>query len=98
MAAMSENCVKVLNYLKEVNGENVTAADIGEAIGLSKKQVDGIVTAGLQKKGLSVRVPAEIRLADNTHKSVKFIRLTDAGMAFRPGIDDVEAPAEKEAE
>ena len=28
------------------------------------------------------RVPAEIELADGTHKAVKFIRLTEAGKAF----------------
>ena len=32
--AMKENSVKVLNYLKEVNGQQVTAADVAEALGL----------------------------------------------------------------
>ena len=94
--AMSEKTVKVLNYLKEINGENVTAADIsaalgGDETGFSKKSVDGIVTSGLQRKGLAERVPAEIELPDGTHKSVKFIHLTEAGKAFVPGVDDVEA-------
>ena len=48
--AKSEKTVKVLNYLKEINGENVTAADIsaalgGDETGFSKKSVDGIVTS-----------------------------------------------------
>ena len=73
-----------------------TSADISEALGgdeagYSKKSVDGIVTSGLQRKGLAERIPAEIQLEDGTHKPVKFIRLTDAGMAFTPGVDDVEA-------
>lgn len=98
--AMSEKTVKVLNYLKEINGENVTAADIsaalgGDETGFSKKSVDGIVTSGLQRKGLAERIPAEIKLEDGTHKPVKFIRLTAAGMEFTPGVDDVE-PAKAE--
>lgn len=93
---MSEKTKTVLNYLKGIQGENVTSADISEALGgdeagYSKKSVDGIVTSGLQRKGLAERIPAEIQLEDGTHKPVKFIRLTDAGMAFTPGVDDVEA-------
>lgn len=88
--AMKENSKNVLNYLKGINGENVTAADVAEALGLEKRQVDGIFTSALQRKGLGVRVPAEIELDDGTHKAVKFLRLTDAGMAFDPDAE-VEA-------
>lgn len=94
--AMSEKTAKVLDYLKEIDGENVTAADIAEALDMEKKSVDGIVTSGLQRKGLAERVPAEIQLEDGTHKQVKFIKLTAAGKEFVPGVDDVE-PA-KDAE
>jgi hypothetical protein len=76
--------------LKGINGENVTAADVAEALGLEKRQIDGIFTSALQRKGLGVRVPAEIELEDGTHKAVKFLRLTDAGMAFDPDAE-VEA-------
>lgn len=88
--AMKENSKNVLNYLKSINGENVTAADVAEALSLEKRQVDGIFTSALQRKGLGVRVPAEIELEDGTHKAVKFLRLTDAGMAFDPDAE-VEA-------
>ena len=47
--AMSEKTVKVLNYLKEIDGSNVTAADIADALDMEKKSVDGIVTSGLQR-------------------------------------------------
>ena len=43
--AMKENSKKVLNYLKEINGSAVTAADVAEALGLEKRQVDGIFTS-----------------------------------------------------
>jgi hypothetical protein len=82
--AMSENSKKVLNYLKEINGENVTAADVAETLGLEKRQIDGIFTSAIQRKGLGVRVPAEIELEDGTHKAIKFLQLTDEGMAFDP--------------
>lgn len=85
--AMKENSKKVLNYLKEVAGENVTAADVAEVLGLEKRQVDGIFTSAIQRKGLGVRTPAEIELEDGTHKAVKFLSLTEAGMAFDPDAD-----------
>ena len=90
--AMKENSKKVLNYLKEINGENVTAADVAVALGLEKRSVDGIFTAAIQRKGLGVRTPAEIELEDGTHKQVKFLSLTPAGMGFDP--DATEEAAE----
>ncbi len=84
---MKENSVKVLNYLKEINGSNVTSGDVADALGLEKRQVDGIFTSAIQRKGLGIRVPAEVELDDDTHKAVKFLKLTDAGMAFDPASE-----------
>ena len=64
--AMSENSRKILNYLKEMNGTNLTAADVASALGLEKKTVDGAFTSAIQRKGLGVRTPAEIELEDGT--------------------------------
>ena len=88
--AMKENSKKVLNYLKEINGENVTAADVAAALGLEKRSVDGIFTSAIQRKGLGVRTPAEIELEDGTHKQVKFLSLTAAGLAFDPDAEEAE--------
>lgn len=85
--AMKENSLKVFNYLKAANGADVTAADIAEATGLEKKVVDGCVTSALQRKGYAERIPAEITLEDGSHKSVKFIHLTPAGMELDPTAD-----------
>lgn len=82
--AMSDNSKKVLNYMKEISGADVTAADVAAALGLEKRQVDGIFTSAIQRKGYGVRIPAEIELEDGSHKPVKFLKLTDAGMAFDP--------------
>ena len=82
--AMKENSKKVLNYLKEINGQkDVTSADVAVAVDLGKRQVDGIFTA-FQKKGLGVRVPAEAELEDGTHKPIKLLTLTEEGMNFDP--------------
>ena len=88
--AMKENSKKVLNYFKEVNGSNVTAADVAEALGLEKRQVDGIFTSAIQRKGLGIRTAAEVELEDGTHKGVKFLSLTTAGMSFDPDAEDAE--------
>ena len=77
-------------YLKSINGADVTAADVAEALGLEKRSVDGIFTSAIQRKGLGVRTPAEIQLEDGTHKQVKFLSLTPAGMAFDPDSSEEE--------
>ena len=87
MAKMKENSRKVLEYLKANNGKDLTSADVAEALGLEKRSVDGIFTSAIQRKGLGVRTPAEIELEDGTHKAVKFLSLTEAGMAFDPDAD-----------
>jgi len=85
---MKANSRRVFEYLKRINGENVTSADVAEELGIEKKSVDGIFTSALQRKGLGVRVPAEIELPDGTHKAVKFLRLTDAGMDYDPDLEE----------
>ena len=86
--AMKENTKNVLNYLKSVNGSDVTAADVADALGLEKRQVDGIFTSALQRKGFGIRVPAEVELEDGSHKAIKFLRLTDAGMNLDPDAEE----------
>lgn len=82
--AMSENSAKVLTYLKGLEGADVTANDVAETLGLTSKQVNGIFTGGIQRKGLGIREEAEIQLEDGTHKKVKFLKLTEEGMNFDP--------------
>lgn len=83
---ITENSKMVLNYLKENDGKDLIAAQIAEATGLNSRQVNGVVTA-FAKKGLMVRVPAEIENEDKTHTAVKLIQLTDEGRAFDPEAD-----------
>lgn len=85
--AVSENTIRVINYLKENVGVALTAADVAEALDLETKQVNGIFTSGIQRKGLGIRTPAEIELEDGMHKQVKLLSLTDEGLAWEPTVD-----------
>lgn len=82
--ALKPNALAVFEYVKENDGADFVAQDIAEALGLEVKSINGIITSAFQKKGLMIREEAEIKLADGTHKKVKFIRLTDAGREFDP--------------
>lgn len=93
--AVSEKSLLVLDYLKGIGDENVTAKDIAAALDMTDKAVNGIVTAGLiRNKNLAERIPAEIENEDGTHATVKFIKLTDAGKNY----DHAAAVAADEAE
>ncbi|MCF0124562.1 MAG: hypothetical protein HUJ68_02190 [Clostridia bacterium] len=80
--AVSMNTVKVIEYLQGINGADITANDVAEALGLSSRQVNGIFTGGIQRKGLGVREDAEIKLEDGSLKKVKFLKLTEEGAAL----------------
>ena len=88
--AMSTNSKMVFEFLKENNGVDLTAADVAEALSLEKRQIDGIFTSAIQRKGYGVRVPGEIELEDGTHKAVKWLHLTDEGMALVLDAADAE--------
>ena len=90
--AMSVNTLNILNYLKKTTaaGQDVTATDVAEALGVDVKVVNGAFTSGIQRKELGERIPAEIELEDGTHKGVKLLRLTEKGMAYT-GEDETEA-------
>lgn len=88
--AMSTNSKMVFEFLKENNNVDLTAADVAEALSLEKRQIDGIFTSAIQRKGYGVRVPGEIELEDGTHKAVKWLHLTDEGMALDLDAADAE--------
>lgn len=88
--ALKENSRKVFDYVKSMHGQNITAQDIADATGLTTKQVNGSVTSAFQRKGLMVRTPAKVETEDGV-KEVKFISLTDEGMAFDPDATEEKA-------
>lgn len=86
--AVSQNTINLIKFLQENNDKNMTAAEIAAEMGLGDKTVNGAFTAGIQRKGLGVRVEDEI-LDEETgkHKICKYLKLTDAGLSFDPEAD-----------
>ena len=78
--AMKPNTKAVIEYLQGQNGADLTSADVAEALGLEKRQVDGIFTSAIQRKQLGFREEAEVEkvavmggtaaMADETVKAV----------------------------
>ena len=87
MAKLSENAKLVMRRLQELEGADVTVHDLSEDIGLPVNSITGIFNSFV-KKGLGERVTAEIELEDGSHQTVKFLKLTDAGLAL--DVDAVE--------
>lgn len=83
MAKMTVGSQKVFHFLKDNHGARLTNKDIAEALGVSSSTVVGSVT-GLCKKGLAVRTEEHLAGADGKDVVVKYISLTDEGMAFDP--------------
>lgn len=94
---LKNNSKLVYDFVKEHDGEDFTAQDIADAIGLGVRTVNGIITSAFQRHKdsaknevpLMVRVPAEIEDPETgLHKAIKFIQLTDAGREFDPNQED----------
>jgi hypothetical protein len=83
---LSENAKKVLTYLQDIDNADVTVHDVSEAIGLPVNSITGTFNSFV-KKGLGERVEAEVEIEDGSHKKVKFLKLTDAGMSFDPAAE-----------
>ena len=87
MVKLSENAKVVMRRLQELEDADVTVHDLSEDIGLPVNSITGIFNSFV-KKGLGERVIAEVELEDGSHKKVKFLKLTDAGLAL--DVDAVE--------
>ena len=77
---MQDNTLKILNFLKANNDKDLTARDIGKALGMDSRQVEGLFTVAIMRKGLGVFVRVE-----NT--TAKVLKLTPAGMAYTGDAD-----------
>lgn len=99
MAKFKENTLKVYNFIKAHEDENITAKDIASALGLDARQVNGIITGAFSRHKqeingekvdmpIAVREEGEIRTEqeDGSFKTstAKFVRLTDFGRSFDP--------------
>lgn len=88
MTKLSANAKVIMAKLQELEGADVTVHDLSEAIDLPVNSITGTFNSFV-KKGLGERVIAEVELEDGSHKTVKFLKLTDAGQAL-----DVDATEE----
>lgn len=82
---MTENSIRVFNYLKEHYGEELTAQTIAEDLGVSIAAVTGSVN-GLVKKGRAVRTEATQEV-DGKETTIKYISLTEDGLNFDPDAE-----------
>ena len=82
---MNENAQKIIAHLIAIDGQNVTLDDVADAIGLDKRSVNGSFNA-LVKKGLCARTAATIEAP----VTVKYLTLTDAGLAVDVNATDAE--------
>lgn len=86
MAQMfSENAQGILTFLQANPNVDLTAKEIGAAIGITSRCANGCIT-GLARKGLVERV--EVAYEDGT--SAKVVRLTDTGRAVDPKAEKPE--------
>lgn len=84
---MTENSRKVFDYLRDHYGEKVTAQDVAAALGVSLSAVTGSVNGLASTKkhpAYAIRTEAEIPAEDGKTAKVKYVSLTDEGMAFDP--------------
>ena len=77
---MQENTLKILNFLKANNDKDLTAQDVAAALGMDSRQVQGLFTPAIMRRGLGVFVRVE-----NT--TAKVLKLTPAGMAYTGDAD-----------
>ena len=82
---MSENAVKILDYLTSVQGEKVTLDDMAAALEADKRAINGAFNA-LVKKGFCARTSVKVA----AQVPVKYLELTAEGNAFDPNATDAE--------
>ena len=82
--AMKEGTRQIWDYIVAHDGEDFTAQNIADALGVGVKSVNGSVTS-FQKKGHTIREEVAV-----TGGKVKYIRLTDEGRAFDPDAEPVK--------
>lgn len=80
---MTENSMKIFEYLKDHFGEKLTHQKIVADLGVSNGAVTGSVN-GLCKKGYAQRTEETSVGEDGKEVTIKYISLTDAGLAYDP--------------
>ena len=84
-AELSDNAKAIIAYLVSINNAPVTLDDLAAAIEVDKKKVNGAFNA-LVKKGICARKTATVEAP----VTVKYLVLTDEGLAFDPSATEAE--------
>ena len=82
---MSETAQAIIGHLVATNNAPATLDDVAEALGTDKKKVNGAFNA-LVRKGFCARVTATVEAP----VTVKYLVLTEEGLAYDPESDDAE--------
>lgn len=97
------NSERVLNYMKEHYGEDLSKQQIAEALGITIPAVTGSMNALIKKQyAVTTReeivedAPATETRKAKTHK-VLYHTLTEAGLAYDPVAEAAEKAKEEEA-
>ena len=72
---MSYNAERVLEYLKRNQDKDLTAKALAVALNMDSRQIDGLFTSALVRKGLGERVPDGAK---------KYLKLTPEGLSYKP--------------
>lgn len=84
---MTENSRRVFNFLKENYGKNFTAQEIAAALDVSVNAVTGSVNGlcrDTKHPAYAMRTETQVEGADGKVATVKYISLTEEGLAFDP--------------
>ena len=93
---MTENSKNVFHFLHDNHDIRLTAGEIAEKLGITVSAVTGSVN-GLVRKGYAARTEESVEV-DGKKSVVKYIALTDEGMAFDPEKAEAEEAERKAAE
>lgn len=80
---MTDNSRKVFEFLKENHGIKMTGQEVAQKLGVTINAVTGSVN-GLVKKKYAERIEEVQKDENGKDTVVKYITLTEAGMAFDP--------------
>lgn len=98
------NSERVLNYLKEHYGQELTKEEISKALGITIPAVTGSINGLIRNKyAVTTREETvELEPATETRKAktkvIKYHTLTEAGLAYDPVAEAAQKAAEKEAQ
>ena len=84
---MTDNARKVFDYLKTNYGTDITAQAMAKDLGISINAVTGSVNGlcrDTKHPAYAVRKEVEVAGEDGKASTIKYISLTDEGLAFNP--------------